>query len=57
MAPGTQGPSDGPRQNNGAIVQALDSPSLTASLPLPLDPKEETWPPTSQRAAFGLTRR
>ena len=31
----------------------LDSPSLTASLQFPLDPKEETWRPTSQTAAFG----
>ena len=31
-------------------------PSLTASLQFPLDPKEETWRPTSQRAAFGLKR-
>ena len=47
----------GPRQKNDAIVQALNSPSLTASLRFPLDPKEETWRPTSQRAAFGLVLR
>jgi len=31
--------------------------SLTASLLFPLAPKEETWPPTSQWAAFGLSRK
>ena len=46
----------GPRQKNDAIVQALDSPGLTARLRFPLAPKEETWLPTTQRAAFGLTR-
>ena len=37
-----------------AIVRALDSPSLTGRLRVPLNPKEETWRPTSPRAAFGL---
>jgi hypothetical protein len=36
------------------LVRALASPSLTARLRVPLDPKEETWRPASKRAAFGL---
>ncbi|HWJ17482.1 MAG TPA: hypothetical protein VNR65_02025, partial [Geobacterales bacterium] len=43
-----------PMQKMDAIVQAEDSPSLIARLRFPLDPKEETWRPTSQRAVLDL---
>ena len=45
-----------PGQKNDVLVQALDSTSLTASTRFPLDPQEETWRPTSLRAAFGRGR-
>ena len=39
-----------------ALGSPRDSLGSTARLRFPLDPKEETWRPTSQRAASGLTR-